>query len=265
MEASSDLQHQIDHSSVIAASERCYKYKSGDGFTLDLSHGSVSLEGYVSLGDLRSVINGLSQYMMLGRQPRMVHFQVIQSLGTTKAAIRMKGSIRQEVTLPNTRARREVSPLSLVQYPSTSTINGSANVTSLTLLNADDSHDVPIPSTHYLLRLGNLGSYLHSWDLGTLLIAIRAEVHAEIEAHGRNSRLPSTEYSKSLAGLHFWIQRMPWDSVNLAWAELAIIVEGLWLYFVDARHDRETFISVINTVARRQIALGWIGKSLRGH
>ena len=56
---------------------------------------------------------------------------------------------------------------------------------------------------------------------------------------------------------------MPWDIVNLAWAELAIIVDGLWLYVVDGGHDREAFIDVINHVTGRQVALGWIGKSHR--
>ena len=53
---------------------------------------------------------------------------------------------------------------------------------------------------------------------------------------------------------------MPWDTVNLAWAELAIFANGLWSYFVEGGHDRESFIDVVNHVTGRQVALGWIGK-----
>lgn len=136
----------------------------------------------------------------------------------------------------------------------------AVNASTLSLPTADD---FPIPHSDYTLRLGNLGPHLHPWDLETLLIAVSAAIEEEIAAHGRNARLPSTQYSKDLAGLHLWMQRMPWDTVNLAWAQLAIILDGLWLYIVDGGHDREAFIDVINHVTGRQVALGWIGKPHR--
>ena len=220
----------------------------------------VSLEGCVSLDEIRTVVNGLLLYMRQGRGPRAIYFQVIQNLGNSKAIIKNIGSIRPDMALREPRAKREISPLRLVQYSSTSTVAGSANISTLSLLTVDDPDDFPVPHTPYSLRFGNLGSYLHLWDLETLLMAVQAEIEEEITAHGRNARLPSTEYSKNAAGLHLWIQNMPWETINLAWAELAIIVEGLRLYIVDERHDRETFIDVINHVIGRQVALGWIGK-----
>ena len=56
---------------------------------------------------------------------------------------------------------------------------------------------------------------------------------------------------------------MPWSTENLAWAQLAVILKGLWLYIVDGKHDREAFIDVIDDVSRRQIAFGWIGEPQR--
>ena len=166
--------------------------------------------------------------------------------------------------MSNPRVKREVSPLRLVQYNSTSTAFSSAYVSAPGLMTgdaADNSDDFPIPHTHFSLRFGNLGSDLHPEDLKTLLIAVRAEIEAEITAHGRNSRLPSTGYSKSLVGLVFWTELLPWHGVNLAWAELAIVVEGLWLYIVDGRHDRETFVDIMNNAISAQVAYGWIGES----
>ena len=220
----------------------------------------ASLEGCVSLNEIRTIINGLLLYMRQGRGSRVVHFQVVQDLGGSNAIIKTIGSIRQDVALREPRAKRETSPLRLIQYTSTSTVASSANASILSRLTVDDPDDFPIPHTPYSLRFGNLGSYLHLWDLETLLMAVQAEIEEEITTHGRNARLPSTEYSKNGAGLHLWIQNMPWETINLAWAELAIIVEGLRLYIVDERHDRETFIDVINHVIGRQVALGWIGK-----
>lgn len=159
--------------------------------------------------------------------------------------------------LPTTRAKREVPPSPLVEYNSTSSVSGPVNGSILSLPTADD---FPIPYSDYSLRFGILGSQLHPWDLETILIAVSAAIEEEIAAHGRNSRLPSTEYSMSLAGLQLWIRSMPWDTVNLAWAQLAIFVEGLWYYIVDGGHDREAFIDIINHVTGRQVALGWIGK-----
>ena len=151
----------------------------------------------------------------------------------------------------------------LVQFNSSSTGTGSANDSTPSLWLADDAEDFPIPHTHFSLRFGFLGPYLHPWDLETLLIAVRAEIEQEISAHGRTARLPSREYSKDLGGLQLWLRIMPWDTLNLAWAELAVIVEGLWLYIVDGRHDRETFIDVINNSIGRQVAFGWVGKPPR--
>ena len=156
--------------------------------------------------------------------------------------------------LPTTRANRGV-PLS--QYNSTIPVTGLLNASTLSLPTVDD---FPIPYSDYSLRFGNMGSQLHPWDLETILIAISAAIEEQLAAHGRNAHLPSTEYSMDLAGLRFWIQRMPWDTVNLAWAQLAIIVDGLWLYIVDGGHDRESFIDVLNHGTGMQVALGWIGK-----
>lgn len=260
VEASNDIQHQIDQSSVNAAfSERWYNYQSDDGLVLELWSRSVSLEWCVSLGELRNVINGLSLYM-IQRRSRAVRFQVIQNLGATKAIIMNKGSIRQDIASSTIESKREIARPPLVQYSSMSSATGVTNMSTLSLPTADE---FPIPHTDYTLRLGNLGSYLHLWDLESLLVAVSAAIKEEITAHGRNARLPSTEYSKSLGGLQLWIQRMPWAAVNLAWAELAIIAEGLWLYIVNEGHDREAFIDVINHVTGRQVALGWIGKPPR--
>lgn len=261
VEASSEIQHHIDQSSVDAASsEQWYNYKSEDGLVLEIWSKSVSLEGYVSLGELRNVIDGLSLYMMQGRRSRAVRFQVIHKLGATKAVILHIGSIRQDVALRTTSPKRDVPPSPLVQYASTSSAVGGVNASTLSLLTGDD---FPIPHSDYSLHLGNLGSQLHPWDLETLLIAVSAVIEKEITAHGRNARLPSIEYSMNLGGLQFWIRRMPWDTVNLAWAELAIIVDGLWLYVVDGGNDREAFIDVINHATGKQVALGWIGKPHR--
>ena len=260
-EASNDIQHEINQSSVKAASsKRRYTYKSHDGFVLEIWSRSLSPKGYANLGELRTVLDGLSLYMMRERQSRAVRFQVIQNLGDTKVVVKILGSIKQDVVLPSSRAKREVSQLHSVQDSPTLPFSGLVNVSNVSLLTADHSNDFPIPHTHFSLRFGNMGSYLHSWDLETLLMGVRAEIEAQITIHGRIARLPSTEYSKSLAGLQFWIQKMPWETVNLAWAEVAIVVEGLWLYIVDERHHRETFIDVINNVRVKQVALGWIGK-----
>lgn len=261
LEASNDIQYQINQSSVNAASStRGYTYKSDDGFVLELWSRSLTPKGYASLGELRTIIDGLSLYMMQGRRSRAVQFQVVQHLGATKVVIKNTGSIKSDVALPNSRAKREVSPLRLIQDSPALPISAPPNVSNLSLLTTDHSDDFPIPHTHFSLRFGNLGSYLHPGDLETLLMAVGAEVEGNITAHGRNARLPSTEYSKRSVGLEFWILKMPWDTVNLAWAEVAIVVEGLWLYIVDGRHDRETFIDVINHARVRQVALGWIGK-----
>lgn len=217
-------------------------------------------ERYLSLGEIRNVIEGLSLYMMQGGRSRAVRFQVIQNLGATKATIMNVGSIRQELALPTSRAKREVPPSPLVQYSSMSSVTGPVNSSALSLPTAED---LPIPDTDYTLRLGNLGSELHPWDLETLLIAVSTAIEEEIATRGRIARLPATEYSKTLVGLQLWIQRMPWDTVNLAWAVLAIIVDGLWLYIVGGGHNREAFIDVINHVTGRQVALGWIGKPPR--
>lgn len=261
LEASNEIQYQINQNSVNAASStRGYTYKSDDGFVLELWSRSLSPKGYASLGELRSIIDGLSLYMMQRRGSRAVQFQVVQNLGGTKVVITNTGSIKPDVALPNSRAKREVSPLRLSQDSSALPISAPPSVSNLSLLMADHSNDFPIPHTQFSLRFGNLGSYLHPWDLETLLMAVGAEVEGNITAHGRDARLPSTEYSKRAVGLEFWIRKMPWDTVNLAWAEVAIVVEGLWLYIVDGRHDRETFVDVINHARVKQVALGWIGK-----
>lgn len=261
LEASNDIQHQINKSSVNTASpSRGYTYKSDGGFVLELWSRCLSPNGYASLGELRSIIDGLSLYMMQGGGSQALQFQVVQTLGATKVFIKNTGSIKLDVALPNSRAKREVSPLRLGQDPSAPAISAPSNLSNISLLTVDNSNDFPIPHTQFSLRFGNLGSYLHHWDLETLLMAVGAEVEGNITAHGRNARLPSTEYSKRAVGLEFWIRKMPWDTVNLAWAEVAIVVEGLRLYIVDGRHDRETFINVINHSRVRQVALGWIGK-----
>lgn len=261
LDAINEVQYQIDLSSVdTPSSEQWSTYKSADGIVLKIWNKPVFPVGYGSLGELRNVIDGLSLYMMQGRRPRALRFQVIQDIDATKTVIVNIGLIRQDVASPNPRAKREVSPLRLVQGSSMPSISGPANVSSLNLLATDDPDEFPIPHTPYSLGFGFLGAYLHLGDVTTLLMAVRADIETELTAHGRNARLPSTEYSKDSAGLQLWILQMPWHTVNLAWAELAIIVEGLWLYIVDGRHDRETFIDVINHVSGRQIALGWIGK-----
>lgn len=260
LEASSDIQHQIDQGSASAASsERWFNYTSDDGVVLEIWNTSVSPEEYVSLAELRNVINGLSLYMMQQRRSRTLEFQIIQNLGATKAVIMNIGSIRLDVALLDTRAKRVVPLSPLAQNSSASSVTGSLNTSTLSLLTAND---FPIPDTDYSLRFGNLGSRLHPWDLETLLLAVSANIKDEIAAHGRIARLPSAEYSKNLAGLELWIEKMPWVTVNLAWAELAIIVDGLWLYIVDEGHDREAFIDIFNHVTSRQVALGWIGKPL---
>ena len=207
----------------------------------------------MSLGKLREVVNGLSLYMTQRERSRTSKFKVIQNVGTAKAIMVDMGSVRQAVALPTTRAKREAPLWSVVPI----SVTGPANASILSPLMAND---FPIPHSDYSLRFGNLGSQLHPWDLETLLIAVSAEIGEEITIHGRNARLPSSQYSRTLAGLQLWIQKMPWDTVNLAWAELAIFTDGLWEYIVDGTHDREAFIDIINHVTRTQVALGWIGK-----
>ena len=255
MEVSSEIQHQIDPSSVDSAlEERRYHYKSADGFVLEIWSGSVFPEGYVSLGEQCNLFSGLSLYMMQGRRPRAIRFQIAQNLDATKAIIMHVGSIRQDIALPTIRAKRSLPPSPLVP---TSSVTGVLNAS---LLSLPAANDFPIPDTDYSLYLGNLGIQLRPWDLELLLIAVSAAITEEITAHGRIARLPSTEYLKVFSGLQFWIQSMPWATVNLAWAELAIIVDGLWLYIVDGGHDREAFIDVLNHVTGQQVAFGWIGK-----
>ena len=172
LEARSDIQHQIDQSSVNAASSKlCYNCKSADGIILEIWSRSVSTEAFLSLGQLHDVINGLSLYMMQGGRFRAVRFQVIQNLGTIRAAIVNTGSIRLDVALPTVKAKREAPPSTLVQYSSTSPAITSVNASVLTLPMANQ---FPIPYTDYSLRLGNLGSPLHPWDLETILIAVSA-------------------------------------------------------------------------------------------
>ena len=221
---------------------------------------SVTLEGYGSLSEVPDVVKGLSLYMMQGKRSRAVCFRSIQHLGATKAVIINIGSVGQDFASSTTGFKREVPPSPLVQYSSTSSVTGPVNESTLNLPTAED---LPIPYTDYSLRLGNLGSQLHPWDLETILIAVSAVIEAEIAAHGRNARLPSSEYSMRLAGLQLWIQRMPWATVNLAWVELAIILDGLRFYIIDGRQDREAFIDVINHVTGTQLAFGWIGKPPR--
>ena len=211
----------------------------------------------MSLYELREVINGLSLYMMHSGRCRVLQFKVIQNMGSSKAIIANIGSIKQDLALPTTRAKREAAPLPLVQDSSTTSVTNPVNTS---ILSAPTADDFPIPHSDYSLRIDLLGSPLHPWDLETLLIAASAEIGEEITVHGRNARLPSSEYTKNLAGLQLWIQRMPWATVNLAWAELAIFVDGLWEYIVDGRNDREAFIDIINHVTATQVALGWIGK-----
>ena len=255
-QASNDIQYQIDQSSVNATSiDRWYTHKLADGFVLEVWSRSLSKEGYASLGELRTVIDGLSMYMLQSRRSGVVAFQVIHNQSDTEANVMNIGSIKKHMALPNFMAKREASNLHLVQNLST-----SANTGSLSLPTADSDY-FPIPSTDYSLHFGFFGSDLRLSDLQTLLKAVRAEIEVEITAHGRNARLASVEYSKSVLGLQLWIQKMPWGTLNLAWAELAIVVEGLWLYIIDDKHDHETFIDVINHVLNRQIAFGWIGKA----
>ena len=163
------------------------------------------------------------------------------------------------MALPTSKAKRENSPLRLVQNPSTPASSGSGNNNNTSLLTVHPD-GFPIPFTDYSLQFGFFGSFLHLVDLETFLTAVRNDIEEEITTHGRNARLPSLEYSKTIGGLQLWIQRMPWDTVNLAWAELAIVLEGLWLYIIDEKHDREAFMDVINHVSNRQVAFGWIGK-----
>lgn len=260
-EASIDLQNQIDQFSVSATSfERWFYHTSNDGIVLELWTQSFSPHEYVDLAELRHVINGLSLYTMQQRQSRTIQFQVIEDLRATNPVIMNIGSIRRDVATLDTRAKRVVSPARSTQGSSASSVTGGLNTSTLNLLLIDD---FPIPDTDYSLRFGNLGSPLYPWDLETLLIAVSAAIEEEIAAHGRIARLPSAEYSKDLAGLQLWILKMPWITDNLAWAELAIIVHGLWLYVVVGGHDREAFVDVFDHVTGSQVALGWIGKPSR--
>ena len=255
-QASNDIKYQIDQSSVNTASiDPWYTHKSADGLVLEVWSRSLSTEGCANLGELRTVIDGLSLYMLQGRQSGAVAFQVTHNQGDTTANVMNRGSIKKHMALPNSLAKREVSKLHLVQNLST-----PANIGNLSL-STTDPDDFPIPYTDYSLHFGFFGSQLHLSDLETLLKAVRAEIEEEITAHGRNARLPSEEYSKSVLGFQLWIQKMPWITLDLAWAELAIVVQGLWLYIIDDNHDRETFFDVINHVLNRQIAFGWIGKA----
>lgn len=166
-------------------------------------------------------------------------------------------SLSQDVAMPAGRAERDVQPLTLVHYSSNLSVLGPANTSTPSL---QTTGEFPIPYTDYSLVFGNLGSHLYPWDLETLLIAVSAAIDEELAAHGKIARLPSGEYSKTLAGLELWIQKMPWNTDSLAWAELAVIVHGLLLYIVDGRHDRETFFDAVNHVTGRQVAFGRIGK-----
>lgn len=258
LKASSDVEHQIHRNIKNGAScARWYHYKSDGGLVLEIWNRSVSPDGYLSLDELRKIVKALSLYMVQQERSRTLQFKVIQDMGTTKAIIIATGYIRQDIALAITRAKREAPPLPLIQNTSSSPVTSPSNAS---ILNLSKANDFPIPHSDYSLRFGNLGSQLHPWDLETLLIAVSAQIEEEIATHGRNARLPSSEYSKTLVGLQLWIQKMPWDTINLAWAELAIFVDGLWGYIVDGKHDRECFIDVINHVSERQVALGWIGK-----
>ena len=220
----------------------------------------MSPKGYGSLGELHEVINGLSLYLMQGGRSRAVRFHVVQKLSTTKAVIMNIGSIGQDVASSITEAKRKIPRSPLVQYSSKPSNTGLVNTSNLTLATIEE---FPIPYTDYSLLFTKYETWLHPRDLQNLLSAASAEIEGEITAHGRIARLSSTEYSKDVAGLQFWIRSMPWDTVNLAWAELAVFVNGLWLYMVDGRHSDEAIIQVINHSTGRQVALGWIGKPQR--
>ena len=259
LEASSDIRHQIDESSAKATySERGYRYKSDAGLVLEVLSRDVSLRDDISLGHLRKVIDGLSLYMMQESRSRTVRFQVIQNQGATRALVTNVGSIRRDVTL--SRTKREVPPLRLMQDSSTSSLARIVNASTMSLLKTDH---FPIPHSDYSLVLGFFGAHVHLSDLEKLLTAVNVTIEEELAAHGRLALLPSEEYSKDSAGLQFWIQRMPWSTENLAWAQLAIVLKGLWLYIVDGKHDREAFIDVVDDITGRQIAFGWIGEPQR--
>ena len=259
LEASNDVQHQIDQSSAkVTYSERGYNYKSGAGLVLEVLSRDVSVKDDMSLGHLRKVIDGLLLYMMQEQRSRAVRFQVIQNQDATRTLVTDVGSIRKDVALSMN--KREIPPLRLMQDSSTSSLTRIVNASTLSLLNTDH---FPIPHSDYSLRLGFFGDHVDLSDFENLLTAVSVAIEEELAAHGRLALLPSEEYLKDLAGFQFWIQRMPWSTENLAWAQLAVILKGLWLYIVDGRHDREAFIDVIDDVTVRQIAFGWIGKSQR--
>ena len=225
---------------------------------LEILSRRVSEKDGMSLGYLRKVINGLSLYMMQERRSQTVRFQVIQDQGAIRALVTNVGSIRRDVTL--SRTKREVPPLQLMQDSPTSSLTRIVNASSMSLLKTDH---FPIPHSDYSLVLGFFGAHVNLGDLENLLAAVSVTIEEELAAHGRLALLPSEEYSKDSAGLQFWIQRMPWSTENLAWAQLAVVLKGLWLYVVDGKHDREAFIDVVDDVNGRQIAFGWIGEPQR--
>ena len=261
LETSNDVQHRIDSRRGSAASSKpWYNYTSDHGLVLEIWSRFVPLEECCNLGGLRDIVNGLSLYMIRERPCRAVQFLVVQNLGAPKAVVMNTGSIRQDIPSSTTKSKRDTPPSPSIRYSSSLTFAAPVNASVLSLSTADN---FPIPHTDYSLGFGNLGSHMYSWDLENILIAVSADIEEQVVAHGRNARLASTEYSKNLAGLQLWIHSMPWATVNLAWAELAVIVGGLWLYFVDGGHDQEAFYDVINHVTGTQVALGWIGKPYR--
>ena len=160
---------------------------------------------------------------------------------------------RQDPGFSESMAKRDDLPLCLFQYNTT-----SITATNPSILNGTDN--LPIPHTPYSLRLSMTGSYMYLGDIQTLLSLIRDRAERELITHGRNARLSSSEYSADSVGLRLWVQKMPWETENLAWAELAVIIDGLWLYILEEEDDRETFFELINDQIRRQVAFGWIGK-----
>lgn len=240
-------------------------------------------QGYLSYGQLRTMITGLQIYLVLGKRPRSVRFRVLHGPNNDVLGQGAVGSLWLPDPPSKTTAKREfqLSSLNLnaalsssTAQDSTSSVSNQTNSGLLTAQVPNSSIANPgtgptrfkVPNTEMILSLTTRNNQpIGFLALQALLTGANNRIYDQIEIHGESAVITGRNFRYYLEDPGIVLEVLSWQSSpnpGLTWSQLAEVIEGLALFIVDERHYVTCYFNVIYGAAETTVGIGKIAPSL---
>lgn len=240
-------------------------------------------QGYLSYGQMRTMITGLQIYMVIGDRLQAIRFRVLYGPNDAVLGHGAVGDLRPpSPPRSNTTAKRgfqvsslnsnAASSMSIAQdstTPNVSKIPSSLltiQIPNSSLPDGGNAHKhFQVPDTQMTLVLTKRNRDIDYHTLQALLTGANNSIYQQIDLHGESAVITGRNFRYYLEDQRVVLEVLSWQrapNAGLTWMQMAEIVEGLALFIVEERIYSACFFNAVYGDQEETVGIGKIARSL---